>query len=108
MWASEIALALKRRITDQTTPVRVTFGVSRVKAAVTLFDVASDTVQVLALVEQAAPQPLKLWPVAGAAVRTIVVLGARLAEQAVRPFPQEIAPPLTVPLPVTVTVSVTC
>jgi hypothetical protein len=73
------------------------------KLAVTLVDAVNVRVQVVLVPEQAPPQPVNFAPVAGVAVRVSVVFGARLALHAVKPLPQEIAPPLTLPLPITVT-----
>jgi hypothetical protein len=75
--------------------------------ALTLFDAFIRTVQVVAVPPHAPLQPVKVAPVAGVAVSVTVLLSAKLAEHAVPPRPQLIAPlpPLTLPLPVTETVS---
>jgi hypothetical protein len=76
-----------------------------VKVAVKLVAAVTVTVHVVLVPRQAPPQPVNFAPVAGVAVRVKVVLGARLVLHAVEPLPQEIAPPLTRPLPLTATVS---
>jgi hypothetical protein len=75
--------------------------------ALTLFDAFIRTVQVVTVPPHAPLQPVNVAPVAGVAVSVTVLLMVKLAEQAVPPRPQLIAPfpPLTLPLPVTETVS---
>jgi hypothetical protein len=77
------------------------------KVAVTLFDWFISTVQVVPDPPQAPVQPVKVAPVAGVAINVTVALNAKFAEQMTPPLPQLIAPapPLTLPLPFTVTVS---
>lgn len=75
------------------------------KLAVTVFADVIETVHVGKVPLQAPPQPMKVAPAAGVAVRVTVAFCASFAVQ-VAPAPQAIPPPLTLPLPVTVTVSV--
>ena len=77
------------------------------KVAVTLFDSFIRTVQVVPDPPQAPVQPVNVAPVAGEAISVTVAFRAKFAEQMTPPLPQLIAPapPLTLPLPSTVTVS---
>jgi hypothetical protein len=78
------------------------------KEAVTAFAALKVTEQVVAVpVQVPPPQPVKVAPAEGAAVSVTIEFAAWPAlEQVVAPAPQLIPPPVTVPLPVTDTVSV--
>lgn len=89
--------------------VRTTCGGGVVKAALTDVAAVIVTVQVAVVPEQAPPlQPVNVLPVAGVAVSITAVLGAKLAVH--EPDGQLIPPTLlvTVPKPVTDTVSASC
>jgi hypothetical protein len=75
--------------------------------ALTLLDALITTVQVVAVPPHAPLQPMKVAPSAGATVKVTDWLRMKVAEQEVPLLPQLIAPlpPLTLPLPVTETVS---
>jgi hypothetical protein len=94
-----------------TVPGPVTETVSVVppleNVAVTLFEELIKMVHVVAVPPHAPLQPTKVAPTAGAAVSETVSLRAKLAEQTLALLPQLIAPasPLTLPVPVTVTLS---
>ena len=88
-------------------PVAPPGPVPPVKVAVTVFAALIRTVQVVAVPPQAPVQPAKIAPVVGVATRVTVAFCAKAPEQTVAPLPQLIAPipPVTPPLPVTVTVN---
>jgi hypothetical protein len=73
--------------------------------AVTLLAELMRTTQVVDVPLQAPPQPTKLAPVAGEAVRVTDAFWVKAAPQMVAPLPQLMAPEpaVTVPLPVTLT-----
>jgi hypothetical protein len=75
------------------------------KVAVTLRAALIVTEHVRADPLHASPQPVNVSPVLGVAVSVTFVPDASVAEQVVPPSPQLIPPPVTVPLPVTETVS---
>jgi hypothetical protein len=66
-------------------------------------------VQLVAVPPQAPVQPVNVAPMAGVAISVTVAFWAKFAEQMTPPLPQLIAPvpPLTLPFPLTVTVSFT-
>ena len=78
------------------------------KAAVTRFAASISTVQVGALPVQAPPQPVKVAPGARVAVRPTLAPCRWRAVHVDLPLPQVMPPPVTVPWPVTATVSATC
>jgi hypothetical protein len=80
-------------------------GASRVKFALTDLAEVKVTVHVGLVPEHAPVQPVKDAPGAGVAVSVTAEPVGRLTVQAEAPFPQLIPPPLTVPLPVTLTES---
>jgi hypothetical protein len=80
-------------------------GAAVENAALTVFALVIETVQVVAVPLQAPPQPLNVAPEAGVAVRVTFALSVWLAVHVVAPLPQLIPPPVTVPGPETETVS---
>jgi hypothetical protein len=76
-----------------------------VKVAETLFALVIDTEHVGAVPAHEPPQPANFAPVAGFSVSVTVVPWATCVLHAAEPLPQAIAPPVTLPAPVTDTVS---
>jgi hypothetical protein len=75
------------------------------KAAVTVFALVIEKVQVVTVPLQAPPQPENVAPEAGVAVRVMLPFSVSSAVHVVAPFPQLMPPPVTVPAPLTETVS---
>lgn len=114
--APGLSLAVQTRPQTIPPPVTVPFpetetesvtvlGGGAENVAVTVFADVIETLHVGDVPLHAPPQPVKVAPAAGVAVRVTVAFCDSFAVH-VAPAPQAIPPPLTVPLPLTVTVSV--
>src|SRR5439155_16605873 len=88
-----------------TETVSVKVEVPPAKDALTFFAPVIETTQVVAVPLHAPPQPVKVAPAAGVAVNVIFALAGSSALHVVAPLPQLMPPPVTVPLPLTDTVS---
>ena len=73
--------------------------------AETLRAAVMTTVHVVAFPEQAPPQPVKVWPLAGVAISVTLVPELKVALHVVAPLPQLMLVPVTLPAPATETVS---
>jgi hypothetical protein len=80
-------------------------GAAALNVAVTALVLVIETVHVGAVPEHAPPQPLKVAPAAGVAVRVTDVPAWAFALQDAAPLPQLIPEPVTLPLPLTETES---
>ena len=75
------------------------------KVALRFFALVIERLQVVAVPLQAPPQPVKVAPEAGVAVRLMLALSGSSALHVVAPLPQLMPPPVIVPVPLTETVS---